>query len=296
MKYIYLIFCVISILFGIYLFSLHLFLGDLLFHTDIARDFLLIQDIAINHKIALIGPRAGGISGTFFGPIWLYLNLPAFLFGNGNPIFIGYFWLLLFFFGVGSVYYVASKIFKVATGIIAITFYIYTIMFMAPGYTQSFAPVFLSPLLLYNVYLFIEKNKKRYLCWTVFLCGLLFQFQPAFGGIISVVTFILSLVLLIKRKQLKYLLCWFIIFIPLLTFILFDFRHNFLETKVAYNFIFHHNSQNFVQVTTSQILQNRLETFLASINLITINLPLVNIFFVLLNVFIFGIWYKSKKS
>src|SRR5579863_1751233 len=109
MKYFYLFFCVAIILYGIYLFSLHLFLGDLLFHTDIARDFLLIQDIAVNHKLTLIGPRAGGIPGTFFGPIWLYLNLPVFLLGNGNPIIIGYFWLLLFFVGIGTVYYVGYK-------------------------------------------------------------------------------------------------------------------------------------------------------------------------------------------
>src|ERR1700704_37205 len=107
MKYFYLFFCIASILFGIYLFSLHLLLGDLLFHTDIARDFLLIQDIAVNNKLTLIGPRAGGIPGVFFGPIWLYLNLPAFIIGNGNPLAVGYFWLLLFLFGVGAVYYVA---------------------------------------------------------------------------------------------------------------------------------------------------------------------------------------------
>jgi hypothetical protein len=296
MKYFYLFFCVTSILYGIYLFSLHLFLGDLLFHTDIARDFLLIQDIVVNHKLTLIGPRAGGIPGTFFGPIWLYLNLPAFLIGNGNPLIIGYFWLLLFFFGLGIVFYVGQKVFNVAVGIISISMYIYTIIFMAPGYTQSFAPVVLSPVLLYTVYLFVEKKRLLYLCWAVFLCGLLIQFQPAFGSIVSVITFLFSIGFLIKRKQLKYLLTWFIIFIPLATYVVFELRHNFLETKVVYNFIFHHNSQAFFQITFSQIVQNRLGAFLDSLNVININNIWVNTFFVLLNIFIFSIWYKSKKS
>jgi hypothetical protein len=296
MKYFYLFFCVASILYGIYLFSLHLLLGDLLFHTDIARDFLLIQDIAINHRLTLLGPRAGGIPGTFFGPIWLYLNIPAFLLGNGNPIVIGYFWFLLFILGVGIVYYVAGEIFKVAVGVISITMYIYTIIFMAPGYTQSFAPVVLSPILLYTVYLFIEQKKPVYLAYSTFLCGLLIQFQPAFGISVSVITFVLTLFLLLKRRRLKYVFLWFLIFIPLATYIIFELRHNFLETKVLYNFIFHHNSISFVQISFSQIAQDRFNGFLDSVNLININTPLVNAFFVLLNLFIIYIWYKSKKS
>src|SRR6266568_165658 len=296
MKYFYLFFCVASVLYGIYLFALHLFLGDLLFHTDIARDFLLIQDIAINHKLTLIGPRAGGIPGMFFGPIWLYLNLPAFLIGNGNPLVIGYFWLLLFLFVVGAVYYVSRKIFVTAVGLIAITIFIYTIIFLAPGYTQSFAPIVLSPILLYTVYLFVEKKKIRHLYWSVFLCGLLIQFQPAFGSIITAITFILSLIILIKRKQLKYQLVWLLIIIPSATFIVFELRHNFLQTHVLFNFIFHHSSLAFAQITSTQLAQNRLGGFLDSLNRININTPLINTFFVLLNAFIFYTWFKSKKS
>ncbi len=296
MKYFYLFFCAVSVLYGIYLFALHVFLGDLLFHTDIARDFLLIQDIAINHKLTLIGPRAGGIPGMFFGPIWLYLNLPAFLIGNGNPLVIGYFWLFLFLFGVGAVFYISKKIFVTAVGLIAITIFIYSIIFLAPGYTQSFAPVFLSPILLYTVYLFVEKRKICHLCWSVFLCGLLIQFQPAFGSIITAITFLLSLIILIKRRHIKYLLVWIVIIIPLATFIVFELRHNFLQTHVLFNFIFHHSSLAFAQITFMQIAQNRFGGFLDSVNLININTPLINAFFVLLNVFIFTVWFKSEKS
>src|SRR5579863_1660833 len=126
MKYFYLFFCVAIILYGIYLFSLHLFLGDLLFHTDIARDFLLIQDIAINHKLTLIGPRAGGIPGTFLGPAWLYLNVPAFLLGNGNPIVVGYFWLLLVLTGFGVVFYITKKIYNYEVAVLATMIFAFT--------------------------------------------------------------------------------------------------------------------------------------------------------------------------
>jgi hypothetical protein len=60
--------------------------GDILFYSDIARDFLLMEDILYNKPIALIGPRSGAISGVFHGPLWFYLNLPAFILGKGNPM------------------------------------------------------------------------------------------------------------------------------------------------------------------------------------------------------------------
>lgn len=295
-KYIYLFFCVGCILYGIYLFAFHLLHGELLFDTDIGRDFLLIQDIAVNHKLTLIGPRAGGIPGVFFGPIWLYLNLPAFILGHGNPIIVGYFWFLLFLLSVWLVFYVGWKVFNVGTGIISITMYIYTIIYIAPGFTQSFGQMIVSPILFYVIYLFLVDKKIKYLCWSVFLCGLLIQFQIAFGLIMSMITFILSCVLLYRRKQLKYILTWFIIAIPLSTYILFEVKHNFLETRAVINFIFHKNENAAAPITFSQLLLNRGRDFLDSVNLININNVYINTFFVLLNLFIFYFWYRGKKG
>lgn len=260
MRYFY-IFVFISIVYGIYLFSYHLLHGDLLFHTDIARDFLLIQDIAVNHKLTLIGPRAGGIPGTFFGPLWLYLMIPAFLIGHGNPITVGYFWLVLALIGLGITYYVVNKIFNPIIAICATALFTYSIIFLAPGFTQSFAPVVLSPLFLYIVYLFVEKKQIRYLGWSAFLSGILIQFQPAYGSIMLAITFLISLFLLVKRKQKRFLLLWLISLLPLSTYILFELRHNFLETHALYNFIFHHNTQSYQQVNFAYLVQNRMEGF-----------------------------------
>ena len=295
MKYFNLL-CVVVIAYGIYLFSYHLLLGDLLFHTDIARDFLLIQDVAVNHRFTLIGPRAGGIPGTFFGPIWIYLNLPAFLIGGGNPLVIGYFWLLLTLFGLAVVFYTAKKVFSIEVAIFATTVFIFTILFLAPGFTQSFGPIVVSPILLYTMYLFVEKKRIRYLCWSAVLSGLLNQFQPAFGSIILFLTFVLSLGILIKRRQIRYQLVWFLAFLPLLTYVIFELRHNFLEIRALYTFIFHHNSDAFQQVTYPEVAHNRLEGFLDSINFISINTVVINTFFVLLNFVIVSHWVNSKKS
>lgn len=295
MRYFY-IFVFISIVYGIYLFSYHLLHGDLLFHTDIARDFLLIQDIAVNHKLTLIGPRAGGIPGTFFGPLWLYLMIPAFLIGHGNPITVGYFWLVLALIGLGITYYVVNKIFNPIIAICATALFTYSIIFLAPGFTQSFAPVVLSPLFLYIVYLFVEKKQIRYLGWSAFLSGILIQFQPAYGSIMLAITFLISLFLLVKRKQKRFLLLWFISLLPLSTYILFELRHNFLETHALYNFIFHHNTQSYQQVNFAYLVQNRMEGFFGTVNIINNNTLFYNLFFVFLNLCIVILWIKTKKS
>lgn len=295
MKYFFIL-CIVCLLFGIYLFSLHLIKGDLLFHTDIARDFWLIQDVVVNHKIALIGARVGGIPGTFFGPLWIYLNLPAFVMGNGNPLVIGYFWLFLMLVGLAITFYVTKKVFSSEVALFAITIFIYSILFLAPGFTSSFGPVVFSPLLLYAMYLFIEKGKIKYLGGAVFLSGFIFQFQPAFGSIALFITFILSLLFLIKRKQLRYLTIWFIACIPLSSYIVFELRHNFLELHALYNFIFHHNSQLYDQVTYSEVVGNRIEGFLDTLNLININAFPFNTLFVIINSIVLFFWIIAKKS
>lgn len=295
-KYIYLFFCIGCIIYGIYLFSYHLLLGDLLFHTDIARDFLLIQDVAVNHKLTLIGPRAGGIPGVFFGPIWIYLNLPAFIIGNGNPLVVGFFWFLLFLLSVYLVFYVARKVFNTGVAIIAITMFIFTIIPLAPGYTQSFGQMLVSPILFYMIYLFVVKKRIRYLCWSAFLCGLLIQFQIAFGIIMAMITFFLSLGILIRRKQVKYLLVWVLFFIPLSTYILFEVKHNFLETRAVIYFITHKNANVAGELTFSKLISNRFSDFLDAVNLININTWYVNAFSVLLNIYILYVWFKSKIS
>src|SRR3989344_6206913 len=97
--------------------------GNISFNTDIARDFLLLEDVYYNHNISLIGPRAGGIPGVFHGPMWIYLNLPAYALGAGNPIAVGWFWVGLFIISIGIIYYVSIKMFDRTTAMIATLVY-----------------------------------------------------------------------------------------------------------------------------------------------------------------------------
>jgi hypothetical protein len=258
--------CTALILLGVYLFLYHLLHGDLLFHTDIARDFLLIEEMAQTHQITLIGPRAGGIPGMFFGPVWIYLNLPIYLLGHGNPLIVGYFWVVLMVVALICTFFVAKKVFGLPVAFFSTVLFTFTLIPLEFGFTQSFGQVIFAPLLIYAVYLFITKRNAIYLGAAAFLSGVLFQFQPAFGMIFLFITFVLSLIILIKRRQIQYILIWFVAVIPFSTYIIFELRHQFIETNAFFTFLFHHDIAK-EQLTYTGLFQNRMEGFFNTLNI-----------------------------
>src|SRR5579872_3698045 len=84
----------IILLFNGVLFSWTILNKDIIFNTDIASEFLVLHEIS-QKKIVLIGARASGIAGLFHGPLWFYLNYPAYWIGNGNPLVVGWYWIFL---------------------------------------------------------------------------------------------------------------------------------------------------------------------------------------------------------
>ena len=190
------------------LISHHIFLNDMFFDSDIGRDFLLIDDVVSNRNITLIGPRADGISGMFFGPHWIYLNIPFYLIGNGNPVVVAFSWVLLILFSIISTYYVANKLFGKTSGLIAAMIYAFFIVPFSTGITQSFFAVLISPWIVYFLALFIKNKKPLYLGISLFLSGTLYQFQPAFGMITIPFTVLITFYEIVKIKKYKYLLLY----------------------------------------------------------------------------------------
>jgi hypothetical protein len=217
-------------------FALH---GTIYFHTDIARDFLLIEDIVVNKKLALIGPHSGGIDGVFHGPAWLYLNAPAFMIGRGNPAVVGWFWALLIFISVGVVYWVTKKLSDTKTAMMATALYGLIIGTSAANLFNPFGAVLFAPLFIYFFILYIQKSKFIHLLISLFLIGIIIQFQMAWG----VPILILSLPLLFRHffihKKFSHIFAFGILLIPLSTFILFDLRHQFLQAKSVLSYLSH---------------------------------------------------------
>jgi hypothetical protein len=247
--------------------SLNLFIGELLFHTDIARTFLLLENMVTNRKIDLIGPRAGGIPGLFFGPVWYWITLPIFLIGNGNPLYIAVFWFMSFILLLLIVYFIARKIFGTEAAFISAVLLSFYALDTTNGYTQSFGSLLLSPVIFFLIYKFYKSRKAKFLILSILAMGFSFHLQPAFTMIILTITFFLSIIFLIKIKKIHYLLAYLILLIPFSTFIIFDIRHDFLQFRSFISFLVNPPADR-LKIEIHEIITNRVEAFISRLNLL----------------------------
>lgn len=204
--------------------------GDIGYNTDIGRDLLILQEIVDTHKLPLIGPHSG-LGGLFHGPLWPYINLPAFILGNGNPIVIGWFWVLLVLGSVFTTYYVGKKMFNEHVGLLSALVVSLISITYSNSLLNPFGAVIFSPLFFYFFYKYLKSEKIVFLLLSFFTIGILIQFEIVFGGPILILSLILLSVLLYKRKKLQHLFSALILIVPLSTYIVFELRHNFLQLR-----------------------------------------------------------------
>ncbi|MCL4416440.1 MAG: glycosyltransferase family 39 protein, partial [Actinobacteria bacterium] len=194
------------ILFNIFLASRWIIDGNLFFHTDIARDFLLMEDIINNKHFTLIGPRSGAIPGLFHGPLWLYLNLSAFLIGNGNPVYVGWFWVILYIASLLIIYYVGKKLFGEEEGILSALLLSSVTILNVRSLFNPYGALLLSPLFFYFFICYLNNQKIKTLILSLLILGLIIQFQMAFGVPILFLVLIYLIYYLFKKKKLSHLI------------------------------------------------------------------------------------------
>ena len=102
---------IILTLVNIYFISYPLLQGEVHFFNDVARDFLLLREIDAK-KIMLIGPRSN-VSGLFHGQLWSYLNYPVYKIASGNPVVLGWYWMVLGIIALGLAGVGVKKIFGI---------------------------------------------------------------------------------------------------------------------------------------------------------------------------------------
>jgi hypothetical protein len=272
---------IVLILINIFLSAWYVINKDILFHTDIARDFLVMEDIVKTMKPTLIGPRAGGISGVFHGPLWFYISLPAFIIGKGNPVFIGWFWVFLSCLSIFITYYFGKKLFNEKIGIISA----FILSIFSISYTNSLLQPF-GALILFPIFFFLFKKylnnlRIKYLISALLFLGFIIQFQMAFGVPILVLTTAYLTRFLLRKKKPLHFFSFFILLIPLSTFLLFDLRHDFLQSKSIINYLL--TKQKVGELNFTHLIFNRIKGFFVDgINMFPkntwLNLPLTILF------------------
>ena len=208
--------------------------NDIAFPSDIARDFLLLNEIA-EKKVVLIGPRSS--TGLFHGPLWLYLNYPAYVVGNGNPIVVGWFWIFLTILFTASCYFVGKNLFDKKTGIFFALMASTYSSFHSKGLFNPHGAMFLIPIFFYFFIRYIQTFKLKYLLTHVVILGLIIQFQMAIGIPFTILSFTYVFWNCLREKKLKPLLSYFLLALIIGNFIMFDLRHDFMLLRKVLGFI-----------------------------------------------------------
>ncbi len=263
---------------------------DIYYYTDIGRDFLIFAEIAAK-KIVLIGPRADA-QGLFHGIAWHYLNMPAYFLGKGNPVVVGWFWILLAAGLIAEAYFIVKKLFDNKSGLIAailISTYIVPDMqglFHGKGAWFVILPLF------YFFVRYAQTKKSRYLIAHLIALGFLVQFEIGVGIPFVVVSILGITFLIFKNKKFYHFLSFGVLFLFALTFLLFDLRHNFLQIRsfIAYA----HGARNGLPIPFLNSLSDRI----SHITYLGINLfkfPEENWNYLVFGIFLYSFYRLVKK-
>lgn len=219
--------------------------GDLRFNADIARDFLLYDELS-QKGIILIGPRASGLSGLFHGPLWIYLNYPAYVIGQGNPIVVGYFWILLNILFLGISYFVASKLFNKSVAYVYVILLSGAMIFFLDSLFNPFGAMLVMPLLLFFIVRYTHTLHWKYFAGCLLVLGAIIQFQMAIGLPLLLLTGLYSGYIILKNKKYLHILLFLLLLLPFSTYLVFELRHNFQQTTAILNMLQGQNSGPFV--------------------------------------------------
>ncbi len=215
--------------------------GDIHYDIDVSRDFLVIEDIIYKSHLTLLGPRSGAIAGIFHGPLWFYINVPAFVIGQGNPIIIGWFWVILSIINLFIVFAVTKKIFNPTIAILTVLLLsANSIINPSVGLKNFYNPygaVFFSPIFFYCLYTYLKNHNVKYILLALLINGFIVQFEIAFGIPILILTAGLFFYVTFKHKLIKQLISLLILLIPFSTYIIFEYKHNFLQTRAGINYL-----------------------------------------------------------
>ena len=221
----------ILIIIGFYLCSFSVLRGEVNFFNDVARDFLLYQEID-QKKIILIGARTN-FNGLFHGPLWQYMNYPAYILGHGNPVVVAWFWLLL-----GAIFFITSFYFvKKLFNTTAALFYVLLLeVGIGPhlnGLFQAEVPAFFMPAFIYTIFKYINTKKPLYLVFHLIITAIIIQLNIGVGPSLFMLSALVIFWFVIRERLWKHLLAFVVIPVGLVNFIVFDLRHNFGLTKAV---------------------------------------------------------------
>ncbi len=227
--------------------------GDIFFTSDIGRDFLLLEELDAK-KIVLIGPRSSG--EIYHGPLWSYLNYPAYVFSRGNPVVVGWFWIMLAVLSTILSYFIGSRLFTKPVGVAYALMVSLYFTFHTRGMSHPHGAMIVIPLWFFYFIRYLQTQKMLYVAAHLFLCGILVQLELALGIPLSILSLIALSWLFFRRRQYSYFVAFLLLPLTLSNFFIFDFRHGHLLFQKVLGFITPYQGGAFFDYT--MFIKNRL--------------------------------------
>lgn len=216
---------------------------------DQGRDFLKAEEIIRDKHLLFIGPTTG-LPGLFHGVWWYYLLAVFYVVFNGLPqgFYIGLFFVsaistcLFFLFLKKEINTLLALLFLSMVSVSP--YFIRTSFFVANNYA---IPPFIL-LLLFGVYMFFKKSKRKYLCIIGFALGFIAEFEFSFGFLMIPSFLILAVFFQDFRKharQIKSAVVFFMsLIIPFMPRILFELKNHFIQSKSVILFLHNPTATN----------------------------------------------------
>lgn len=238
--------------------------GIFYFTFDAARDAIWVNNQLEFKKLSLIGPWAS-LQGVYFGPLWFWLLAIPHFFSGGNPTANVYFNAAIIYISAVTGAFLIRKQNK------TIAYFFLIAGFLSPalhGLAGFAFPSHLLPLftflLLFSLIKFALANNFRYLYLSAFFTSLMFHAEPP-AFIFSLVFLMAYLIYLRYRSgdsplrftSLRMINIILIFIIPFIPQILFEMRHNWLQTKSVITYLFGQNQSLGDILPFSQRLINR---------------------------------------
>lgn len=206
--------------------------NNLLFHSDVGRDMYLLKDIVDNRHLTLIGPRSS-LSGFFHGPLWLYISLPVFLIGAGNPVVMAIFWLILLILSWWLVYQTGRRMTDETTAMVATVLVGSATILNSHATINSYGAVIIFPLFYYCFGEYIRTKKTKYLGLGLLVGGAMVQFEIVFGLPMLSVLIIYSVFEIFRSRKWRNMWIYMLLLVPFSTYLIFDLRHEWIQTKAV---------------------------------------------------------------
>jgi 4-amino-4-deoxy-L-arabinose transferase-like glycosyltransferase len=258
----------------------------------------IVKDIWVEHHLRTIG-QVTSIEGVFVGPLFYYLLVPFYVIGGMNPVAATWFATLIGLLTIYSVFFVFKKNFSTGVG-----------LFGAAIYATSLGPVFFDRWvvptqltmiwcvwLLYTAFA-LAQGKKHALILVAILVGTIWHIHIALLPLLPLLFF----AFLLNKQNYKNLIkiktfvtCLGIFLVLTLPFWIFEYKHNFLQTK---SLLFNSGGGGEILMGLKRWLKimDALQKVLTTAVFDSWNLPQILVPVLSIFLFIFSFWKKILNN